>query len=197
MTPAEQLKARMRLVMARADQHNAVAAGNEDADDAGAGGSGGWTRFVLDRHGALDEDKQAMQQLLDEQVGQAGFAGGSTADIEGEASAAFIMGTGRAAARKAAAKNAAEQAHEDAIFGGGAYAAVKGSQQAQQQQQQQQQASLDHQELKAVLRNGADYKTDEGASLGLAEGLFAQQQKGMSWRERALAKRQQQQQQLL
>jgi Spy/CpxP family protein refolding chaperone len=73
MTPAEQLKARMRLLMDVADMQNAAAAAAAADEDpgggaAGTGAGGGWTRYVLDKHGALDEDKQAMQKLLDEQV---------------------------------------------------------------------------------------------------------------------------------
>jgi hypothetical protein len=71
MTPAEQLKARMRLLMDVADMQNAAAAAAAADEDPGGGasaGGGGWTRYVLDKHGALDEDKQAMQKLLDEQV---------------------------------------------------------------------------------------------------------------------------------
>lgn len=187
MTAAEQLKARMRLLMARADKQNAAAAAATAEDDgpggaAAGGGSAAWTRFVLDRHGALDEDKQAMQQLLDEQVGQAGFAGGNSADAaDSEVGTAFIMGTGRTAARKAAARSAAEQAHEDAIFGGGGAAALGSQQQdqpvweRQEQQQQQQQAA------------GGGH--DAAASLGIQQGSL---HSGLSWRERALAKRQQQ-----
>lgn len=186
MTPAEQLKARMRLLLNRADQQNAAATSAAAADDVGgASGGGGWTRFVLDKFGTLDEDKQAMQQVLDVQVGQAGFGGGDSADVaasEVVGTAAFIMGTGRAAARKAAARSAAEQAHEDAIFGGGVAGGsvgghgVGGGLAASQQ------------------GGGGGVDAEEASTLGLAEGLLVQQQKGASWRERALAKRQQQQQ---
>lgn len=190
MTAAEQLKARMRLLMARADKQNAAAAAATAEGDgpggaaAGGGGSAAWTRFVLDRHGALDEDKQAMQQLLDEQVGQAGFAGCNSADAaDSEVGAAFIMGTGRTAARKAAARSAAEQAHEDAIFGGGGAVAL-GS------QQQQDQPVWERQQEQQQTAGGGSH--DAAAAFGIQEGLL--QSKGqLSWRERALAKRQQQQ----
>lgn len=204
MTPAEQLRARMRLLMARADKQNAAAAAAAADDDSAAAGGTVWTRFVLDKHGALDEDKQAMQQLLDQQVGQAGFAGGNSADADTEVGAAFIMGTGRAVARKAAARSAAEQAHEDAIFGGGAAAAVvsgadrRPHQQQQQPSQQQQQQDVPVWERQAQQGGpqevaASDDSIDAAAALGLKEGLLVQQ-KGLSWRERALAKRQQQQQ---
>jgi hypothetical protein len=192
MTAAEQLKARMRLLMARADKQNAAAAAAtaEDGGAAGAagGGSAAWTRFVLDKHGALDEDKQAMQQLLDEQVGQAGFAGGNSADAaDSEVGVAFIMGTGRAAARKAAVRSAAEQAHEDAIFGGhGRAAAAPGSQQLQDRPVWERQEQQQEQEQQQQQTAG----NDAAAALGIQESLL---QPNLSWRERALAKHQQQQ----
>jgi hypothetical protein len=193
----------MRLVMARADKQSSAAAAAAADDDAGASagaGDAGWTRFVLDKYGALDEEKQAMQQLLDEQVGQAGFAGGNSADADSEVGAAFIMGTGRAIARKAAARSAADQAHEDAIFGGGAaVAAGSGGRQQPQQQQQQQQRDRPIWERQEQQQKQADKlgvapvaEADDAAVLGLSEGALVQQ-KGLSWRERAVAKRQQQQ----
>jgi hypothetical protein len=202
MTPAEQLKARMRMLMDVADMQNAAAAAAaDDADVGGSAGGAAWTRFVLDKHGALDEDKHAMQQLLDQQVGQAGFAGGDSADVEGEVRAAFIMGTGRAAARRASAKSAAEQAHEDAIFGRGAQPGGYGGRQQQQRDGQAQLAWERPQQAQGGPSSegpgaaaGADRDGDNAAAtaVGLAEGLVAVQQKGLSWRERALAKRQQQ-----
>jgi hypothetical protein len=199
MTPAEQLKAHMRLLMDVADQQNAAAAAAADDADAGgsSGGGGGWTRFVLDKHGALDEDKHAMQQLLDQQVGQAGFAGGDSADVEGEVGAAFIMGTGRAAASRATAKSAAELAHEDAIFGRGGQPGGYGRIQQQQHDGQQwawerPQEPQGQSYSKGPGAASGDHTDAAAAAVGLAEGFMAVQQKGLSWRERALAKRQQQ-----
>jgi hypothetical protein len=201
MTPAEQLKARMRLLMDVADQqHAAAAAAAADDVELGGGGSGGgagWTRFVLDKHGALDEDKHAMQQLLDQQVGQAGFAGGDSADVDGEMGAAFIMGTGRAAARRASAKSAAEQAHEDAIFGRGGQPGGYGGSSGQQQQGDGQQLAWERPQQPQAQRPSNEgpaavseaHGAAAAAAVGLAEGLMAVQQTGLSWRERALAKR--------
>jgi hypothetical protein len=197
MTPAEQLKARMRLVLARADKQSSAAAAAAADNDAGApagAGDAGWTRFVLDKYGALDEEKQAMQQLMDEQVGQAGFAGGNSADADSEVGAAFIMGTGRAIARRAAARSAADQAHDDAIFGGGAAVAAGFGAGQQQQQRDPPIWERPEQQGKQIdkLSVGPFTSADGAAALGLGQGVLVQQG-GLSWRERALAKRQQQQ----
>ncbi|KAF6251629.1 hypothetical protein COO60DRAFT_1644806 [Scenedesmus sp. NREL 46B-D3] len=121
MSAAERMKARMRLVMAKAEQQGTAAEAAEDGSaGAGAGavvGEGGWTRFVFDKHGALDEDKLARQRLMDAEVA-AGVSGSSAAvgaSVE-EAGAAFVMGTGRAAARRAATLITAQEQHEAAIF---------------------------------------------------------------------------------
>jgi hypothetical protein len=174
MSAAEKMKARMRLVMAKAEQQGAAADAAEDA---------GWTRFVLDKHGALDEDKLARQQLMDAEVA-AGVAGSSAAvgqDVE-EAGAAFVMGTGRAAAQRAAKLRTAEEQHEDAIFGrpfgkssgtglGGGAAAV--------------------QTAPVAAPAAADGDGQLAASLGVADGLLSGQQ--LSWRERLALKKKQQQ----
>lgn len=126
------------------------------------------------------------------QVGQAGFAGGNSADAANDVGAAFIMGTGRTAARKAAARSAKEQAHEAAIFGGGAAAGADVRQQQQavwdRPEPQQQQKQKDVDDVAGGEVEGGEH--DAAAALGLNEGLLVQQ-KGLSWRERALAKRQQ------
>jgi hypothetical protein len=123
MTAADKLKARMKLVMQHAEKNKPAAA----ADPGGAT----WTRFVFDQHGELEEDKAARQALMDREVGQGGI-GGDAADTDGgvfgtlaaageggdhNIGAAFIMGTGRAAARRVTVARAKESAHEDAIFG--------------------------------------------------------------------------------
>jgi hypothetical protein len=194
MSAAEKMKARMRLVMAKAEQQGAAADAAEDADAAAAAaavrGESGWTRFVFDKHGALDEDKLARQQLMDAEVA-AGVAGSSAAvgaDVE-EAGAAFVMGTGRAAAQRAAKQRTAEEQHEDAIFGrpyggsssssmfGGNGGAYGGSQAAA-----------------VVPAAAAVPATDDSqlaASLVVADALVPGQQ--LSWRERLALKKKQQQ----
>ncbi|WIA32873.1 hypothetical protein OEZ86_006047 [Tetradesmus obliquus] len=189
----EKMKARMRLVMAKAEQQKAAADAAADTDAAAAAaaarGEAGWTRFVFDKHSALDEEKLARQQLMDAEVA-AGIAGSSAAvgaDVE-EAGAAFVMGTGRAAAQRAAKHRTAEQQHEDAIFGrpylgsegsmfGGSGEVQAGGEAA---------ASLP-----AAAAVVADGDSQLAASLGVSGGVLSGQQ--LSWRERLALKKKQQQ----
>jgi hypothetical protein len=184
MTPAEQMKARMRLLMERADKQGAAAAAAAAAENGSGGGvTRGWTRYVLDKHAVLDEDKAAMQALLDDQVGQAGFGGGHADDASlaaGDSGAAFILGTGRAAARRAAARSAADAAHDDAIFGSAASQA--------RQQQQHEQDELEGFDVADLHEGGGGGGV--AAIVAVPQRIVLQQQ-AVSWRERALAKKQQ------
>lgn len=186
MSASEKLKARMRLVMAKAEQQGAAAEAAEDAgagrgaagrvlgtaaDASAAGKEQGWTRFVFDQHGMLDEDKQARQKLMDSEV--AGGYGGEDADADVDgAGVAFVMGTGRAAAKRATAQQAAEREHEDAIFG----RPFSGS------------GSSMHEHDTTQQNPGEGDAGTLAASLGVSDGLIAGQQQ-LSWRERAMAMR--------
>jgi hypothetical protein len=187
MSAAEKLKARMQLVMAKAEKQGAAA---EAADDAGASppagvrGEAAWTRFVFDKHGALDEDKLARQQLMDAEVaaGVAGSSAAVSADVE-EAGAAFVMGTGRAAARRAATLRTAEEQHDDAIFGrpyGGSSSTIVGGGGGESEAA----AAVP---LAAEAAGGGEQLA---ASLGVADGLLSGQQ--LSWRDRLALKKKKQ-----
>lgn len=219
MTAAEKLKARMRLVMSKAEQQGAAAedaaagvgsgmVGHSDSSDVG---NNGWTRFVFDRHGEMDEDKQARQKLMDAEVGQVAMSGfGNAADHTLDTAAAFIMGTGRVAAQREGIAKAAEAAHDDAIFGrpyGGSVAAkgaAAGAPLDHQQEQQQHGGKLQQTTHDTGFSNSGVDQADNhchddtkqlAASLGVSEVLIVEQQKpGLSWRDRALAMRAKKQQ---
>eukprot|EP00775_Hariotina_reticulata_P002793 gene2793-3086_t len=227
MTAAEKLKARMRLVM----QHAGKQQQQQGASVAEDAGGTAWTRFVFDEHGELDEDKAARQALMDREVGQGGIQY-DAADADGgvlgtlaaageggdhNVGAAFIMGTGRAAARRANVARAKESAHEDAIFGRpymgaevmGLVAHGLNSKQAMPQGQEDyatrglgcQQpgaAASPATGATAVAASAAATDNHTGAddsdtqqladSLGVSQGLLVAQPAGkQSWRERALA----------
>jgi hypothetical protein len=190
MSAAEKMKARMRLVMAKAEQQGAAA---KAADDAGVGagegtgvsGGAAWTWFVFDKHGALDENKLARQQLMDAEVAAA-VAGSSAAvgaDVE-DAGAAFVMGTGRAAARRAVTLRTAEEQHEDAIFGrpyGGSSSTIS----------IETAAAAAATAVAPVAAEASGGEEQLAAALGVADGLLSGQQ--LSWRERLALKKKQQQ----
>lgn len=219
MAPAEKLKARMQLVMSKAEQQSAAA----EAAAAGAVGpsgvgkaadttsSEGWTRFVLDQHGELEEDKHARQHLLDSEVGQSAMGGfGNAADDTVDTDAAFIMGTGRVAAQRAGIAQAAEAAHDDAIFGRPyGTSSVDGSEPHHGQQHLQGLVDRSNDAARLPLHNGSaalehgsvidrddeDDAKQLAASLGVSESLVVSQQKhGLSWRDKVLAMRAKRQQ---
>jgi hypothetical protein len=148
---------------------------------------------VFDKHGALDEDKLARQQLMDAEVA-AGVAGSDAAvgaDVE-EAGAAFVMGTGRAAARRAATLRTAEEQHEDAIFGrpyGGSSSTISSGEAAAAAAWAAAGATAAAPVAEEAFGHGSGEQLE--ASLGVADGLLSGQQ--LSWRERLALKKKQQQ----
>lgn len=222
----------MRIVISKAEQQGAAA----EAAAAGLGAAGlgsanpgttvtntvsnnGWTRFVFDQHGELDEDKQARQKLMDAAVGQTAMGRfGNAADDTVDTSAAFTMGTGRVAAQRADLTKAAEAAHDDAVFGrlfGGGGVSSAGpksttagdkqqgsgtrTQHTGQQQQQNNVSAVEAAVNKEAIDDNADTDAKQlAALLGVSEVLVAEQHKpGKSWYDRALAMKAKRQQYLL
>lgn len=118
MSMAEQLKARTRLALQRADATSQAVAARDVEGDAG-GTARPWTRFIFNPHAALDEDR--LTAVCEMHAAGTGVKGLNDKDmaivnaaVENGGATGGGMGVGGGGGSRG---RAAEAAHDHAIFG--------------------------------------------------------------------------------